>query len=170
MPDAALPAAAARPDVRAATLDDVAELTRLRAEMFTAMGLDVGEPGADDGWRRRCEERLGELLGGDDFVAFVVDAPTGGGLAACGMGWVDRRLPSPGTDGLAGFLGNMCTDPAYRRQGLARAVLDELMGWFGERGVSRIDLHATREGQGLYAAVGFSPPHWPALRWRAPQP
>jgi GNAT superfamily N-acetyltransferase len=158
-----------RPVVRRATTDDVAELTRLRGLMLAAVHDDFdAEESGDAGWRRRSDQRLAELMAGDDFAAFVVDDP-GGGLAACAAGWVDRRLPGPGHDGLAGFLGNVCTDPAHRRRGLARAVVVALMAWFDERGVSRIDLHASREGQAIYEQVGFSPPAWPALRWRAPR-
>jgi GNAT superfamily N-acetyltransferase len=150
---------------RCATVDDVAELVRLRALMLGAVGADMS---ADDGWRDRCAQRLHELLTSESFVAFVIDAPDGG-LAACGAGWVDRRLPAPGTDGLAGFLGNMSTDPAHRRRGHARAIVSALMEWFRAAGVSRVDLHATEHAQSLYEREGFNPPAWPALRWHAPR-
>lgn len=156
----------APPAVRAATAADAPELTRLRARMLASMGVDVE---ADDGWRARCDRRFAELLAGPGFSAFVVDAP-GGGLAACGVGWVDRRLPGPGGNGLVGYLGNMVTDPAHRRHGLARLVLGELMAWFTGEGVTRVELYATEQASAMYADAGFSPSLWSALRWHAPRP
>lgn len=156
---------APHPPARRATADDVSELTRLRGVMFVAMGVDIEQ---DAGWRERCERALVEQLAGETFAAYVVDAPSGG-LASCGAGWVHRRLPSPGREGLAGYVGNMCTDPEHRRRGHARAVLAGLMGWFAAQGVSRVDLNATGEGRGMYEAAGFSQPSWAALSWHPPR-
>lgn len=155
---------------RAATVEDIDELTRLRGVMLAAVDAEgwAARVRADPGWAQRCRARFAELLGSAAFAVFVVDAPDGG-LAACGAGWVDRRLPSPGGTGLAGFVSNMCTDPAHRRRGHARAVLTALMDWFAGQGVSRVDLHATEEGRRVYAAAGFRPPQWQALRWTAPR-
>jgi GNAT superfamily N-acetyltransferase len=153
----------AAPAPRPATPADAAELTRLRGHMLAAMGIDVD---ARPVWREECRRRFAELVTEPSFKAYVVDAP-GGGLAACGGGWIDRRLPSPSSAGLVGHIANMCTDPAHRRQGHARAVLAALMRWFADEGVGRVELHATDEGRGLYEQVGFTAPDWPALRWTA---
>ena len=57
------------------------------------------------------------------MAAVVVDGPVGDGLAACGVGMVGQRLPSPGcVDGRYGYIQSMCTDERHRRQGLARTV------------------------------------------------
>jgi GNAT superfamily N-acetyltransferase len=164
--------------VRHATADDVAEVTRLRGLMLDHIGADVTvDDDPETGWRRRCEQRLRELLVRDDFAAFVVDAGgdvvasgAGPALAACGVGLVERRLPGPFGDGRIGYLGNMSTDPRYRRRGYARAIVTALMGWFEDRGVTRVDLHASDMGTDLYAEFGFRRPDHPELRWRAPRP
>jgi GNAT superfamily N-acetyltransferase len=157
---------APHPPARRATAYDVGELTRLRGVMLAAMGVDVD---SDASWRHRCEAALVEQLGTARFAAYVVDAP-GGGLASCGVGWAEVRLPSPGREGVVGHIGNMCTDPAHRRRGHARAVLDGLLGWFVTQGVGRVELAATDEGQALYEAAGFRMPEWPLLRWYPPRP
>ena len=154
------------PPARRATTYDVPELTRLRGVMLAAMGVDLD---VDATWRARCEAALVEQLGGERFAAYVVDAP-GGGLASCGVGCAEVRLPSPGRPGVVGHVGNMCTDLAHRRRGHARAVLDGLLGWFVAQGVNRVELAATAEGQGLYAGAGFRVPEWPQLRWYPPRP
>jgi GNAT superfamily N-acetyltransferase len=156
---------ASHPPARLATPYDVGELTRLRGVMLAAMGVDLD---TDPTWRERCETALVDQLGTARFAAYVVDAP-GGGLASCGVGWAEARLPSPGREGVVGHIGNMCTDPGHRRRGHARAVLSGLLGWFGAQGVSRVELAATAQGQGLYEAAGFTAPEWPQLRWYPPR-
>jgi ribosomal protein S18 acetylase RimI-like enzyme len=47
------------------------------------------------------------------------------------------------------------TDPAYRKRGHARAIMEELLRWFDARGLRRVDLNASPDGQGLYRALGF---------------
>jgi GNAT superfamily N-acetyltransferase len=158
--------AATYPPARRATAYDVPELVRLRGVMLASMGVDLE---SDPTWRERCAAALAEQLTGERFAAYVVEAPDGG-LASCGVGWAEARLPSPGHDGLVGHVGNMATDPAHRRRGLARAVLDALQGWFATQGVHRVELAATEEGRGVYEAAGFREPAWPQLRWYPPRP
>lgn len=157
---------ATHPPARRATTDDIPELIRLRGVMLAAMGVDLE---SDPTWRERCAGALARQLAGARFAAYVVDAP-GGGLASCGVGWAEVRLPSPGHDGLVGHIGSMCTDPAHRRRGHARAVLDGLQGWFVTQGVHRVELAATEAGRWVYEAAGFRVPEWPQLRWYPPRP
>ena len=53
----------------------------------------------------------------------------------------------------------MRTDPAYRRQGLARRVLGALLAWAGEAGAKRAWLQVEADNDpaiALYAAAGFT--------------
>ena len=146
--------------VRPATVDDVPELVRLRHAMFTAM--DGAEP-APGPWLDQIAGLLRERLGGDDLAAFVVERP--GGLAACAVGEIDRRLAMPrNPSGLSGYLYNVSTDAAYRRRGYSRACVVALLGWFRERGVAHVDLRATPDGEPLYRALGFGEARYPALQ------
>ena len=101
---------------------------------------------------------LSEQLAGRGALTgvFVVDAE-GGALAACAVGTVEERLPSPSSPaGRFGFVFNVCTDPAHRGRGHARAVTRALLDWFAEHGVTRVDLHATPEAEHLYRDLGFT--------------
>ena len=82
--------------VRRAGPDDVAELVRLRALLFETLGGDFFNPAADpaEDWRVALADVLAEQLTDDDVRILVVDEPRGG-LAACGIGFVERRLPGP---------------------------------------------------------------------------
>lgn len=150
--------------VRRATPDDAPELVRLRRVMFDAMSVDHGDPA----WAVACEAVLRTEIASGAMAAFVVDAG-GGGLAACGVGMVEQRLPGPrNPSGRHGHVQSMATDPAARRQGHARAVFGALMGWFAANGVTSVDLHATALGEGLYREHGFSEPRHLPLSWHAP--
>jgi ribosomal protein S18 acetylase RimI-like enzyme len=169
--------------VRAARPEDAAELVRLRRLMFHAMsGRD--QPGD---WERTAHELARAGLDGRSDLdsagpsggllgAFVVDADppvpavAAGRLAACAVGTIEQRLPSPGSpQGLFGFVFNVCTDPAYRGRGYARATTRALLDWFAEHGVSRVDLHATPEAEALYRSFGFAE-HSTALSLTLPPP
>jgi GNAT superfamily N-acetyltransferase len=152
--------------VRPARPDDAAELVRLRAEMFAAMGHSEDAPG----WRAVAEARLQAGLAADTFIGFVVDAPEGGGLAACVVAELLDRLPTPGDAAcLQAYVSNVSTDPRWRRRGHARAVVAAVVLEAARRGATRIELHATGEGRPLYESLGFGPrPGEPELRWDPP--
>jgi GNAT superfamily N-acetyltransferase len=56
-----------------------------------------------------------------------------------------------------GMVGNMIVDPAHRRRGIGRAILDAVLEFLDERGCTRLELSATDEGRPLYALAGFNP-------------
>jgi GNAT superfamily N-acetyltransferase len=143
---------------------DASELVRLRAVMFGEMGLDV----SGSLWRARCAEYFTVALSGPDLVGAVVDAP-GGGLAATGVAEFVRRIPGPvNPGGHWAYLSSICTDPQWRRRGLARLVLGELLAQAERRGVHRVDLHATPDGRALYEESGFAPKAGGVEMWLAP--
>ncbi|GAA2719109.1 MULTISPECIES: GNAT family N-acetyltransferase [Streptomyces] len=143
---------------RRAGPEDAAEIVRLRRLMFAAMkGRDAAGP-----WEREAERIAREQLAAADPVlgAFVVDGAPGQGpshLAACAVGRLEERLPAPGhPTGRFGFVFNVSTDERYRGRGYARATTEALLGWFAERGVTRVDLHATPDAEALYRSLGFA--------------
>jgi len=146
---------------RWATVEDVPELVRLREVMLDAMGL-----GHDTSWPSGVERQLREGLADDRFFAAVVDADgEPGRLAGGGVGMVWERLGGPGDPGRFGYVQSMATDPSWRRRGVARAVLELLLDGFRDRGVVRVGLHYTAEGEPLYRSAGFVEPRQPELRW-----
>jgi GNAT superfamily N-acetyltransferase len=150
--------------LRRADVRDVDALVRLRGLMLQAMGDDLSTPGWEDACRQALVRRLAEP---DRFVAFVVDVD--GAPISAGVGWLEEHLPSPNQlDGRRGHVASMSTDPAHRRRGHGRAVLQALLGWFGELQVGRIDLRATPDGQPLYLSAGFRVLAGTTMAWTAP--
>jgi len=151
-------------NLRRCTVEDAAELTRLRALMHVAMGSD---PGAE-GWVQACEAAFRRRLAEPDrFGAFVVEVD--GRAVSSGVGWLEEHLPQPGAlDGRRGHLASMSTESAHQRRGHARTVFTALMGWFGELGVPRVDLRATEDGRALYESFGFRELGGATMAWTAP--
>jgi GNAT superfamily N-acetyltransferase len=50
---------------------------------------------------------------------------------------------------------NVYTEPAYRRRGLARALMQTMIDWCRREGFARITLHASDDGRRLYESLGF---------------
>jgi GNAT superfamily N-acetyltransferase len=51
---------------------------------------------------------------------------------------------------------NVYVEPHWRRRGLARRLMQEILEWAPTAGVARLVLHASREGRPLYEALGFT--------------
>lgn len=147
---------------RQAVLSDAEELTRLREVMISTFG-----PIPDRSWREPCvaafRTALADPVG--PLQAFVTDAPDQPGmLAACSVGVIQQRLPGPSNwTGQTGYILSVATDPRFRRQGHARAVVVATLDWFRARGVPRVDLHASDQGESLYRDLGFHEPRGVAL-------
>ena len=153
---------------RQATSSDAEELTRLREVMIRALG-----PILDSSWRQPCIEAFRIALADPDgpLQAFVTDAPDEPGvLAASSVGVIQRRLPGPSNpSGMTAYILSVATDPRFRRQGHARAVVTATLEWLRGRGVPRVDLHASEEGESLYRDLGFHEPRGLALTaWLGP--
>ncbi|MFB7208971.1 GNAT family N-acetyltransferase [Streptomyces sp. NPDC056255] len=163
-----------RTAVRQAVESDIAELVRLRAMLFDDLGGDFFDPasGGDD-WlqslavvlKEQLSAGAGAACGTDAVRILVVDG--GSGLAACGIGTIEQRLPGPHLrNGRIGQVIGVVTDPGYRRRGHSRSIMRGLLDWFRERDVARVDLYASPEGEPLYRELGFTEHPDPSLYWR----
>ena len=151
-------------NLRRATVDDAADLTRLRGLMHESMGSPAGDPRWVEASERAFARRLADT---DDFVAFVVEADDR--VVSCGAGWMEEHLPSPRQlDGRRGHIASMSTEPAYQRRGYGRLVFGALMGWFSAYDVPRVDLRATPDGRPLYEAFGFRELGGASMAWTGP--
>lgn len=146
------PVTAAR--IREATLADVHVILRHRRCMFADMGrgdepmreamvtatrpfIESGlRSGSYRGWLGEVEGRV--VAGGG--VAFADFQPTPWDLSP-------KRA----------WIVNVYTEPAFRRQGLARKVLDAILVWCREHSLKAVFLHASDEGRPLYESLGFKP-------------
>jgi GNAT superfamily N-acetyltransferase len=92
---------------------------------------------------------LVEWTGGDNAARATLVAGAGATIIPWPPG---PRYPG---DRLA-FVYNVYTEPAHRRRGLARLVMDALHAWCRANGVTSVALNASMVGQPLYTALGYA--------------
>jgi GNAT superfamily N-acetyltransferase len=86
-------------------------------------------------------------------------AETADGTVVAGGGLLHLEYPSHPRDPepRRTFVVNVFTEPEHRRRGLARRLMDEMIGWCREAGVRGLYLHASDEARPLYRELGFAP-------------
>jgi GNAT superfamily N-acetyltransferase len=55
------------------------------------------------------------------------------------------------------YIANVYTEPAYRRRGIARRIVDAVLDWCRDEGFKVVSLHASPFGRPLYESLGFEP-------------
>jgi GNAT superfamily N-acetyltransferase len=134
---------------RLATASDIDALISLRAVQF---GVDER---LDVLWVTNARERLRVGLASGTLAAAVVEDE--GTPVASGVALITWHLPSPShPDGRIGHIHSMFTEPAARRRGYGRQILQLLLHWLWDTGVQRVELNTSVEGRALYESRGFS--------------
>ena len=88
------------------------------------------------------------------WFAMASDGTIAAGLGVWLMDWLPHMV-GPGTP--RGNIVNVYTEPAYRRQGLARLLMNTALDWCRSNGIRAVILHASPEGRALYESLGFRP-------------
>jgi len=148
--------------VREAWLGDAPVIAWHRARMFR----DVGEisPAIFDDFleeSRRWTERVlasGEYLGWFGVPKNQPDVIAGG--AGVQLRRVGPHPCRPARDGAFAqgrhaIVLNVFTEPEWRRRGLARLLMDEIVRWAKKEQLDRLVLHASAEARSLYEGMGF---------------
>jgi GNAT superfamily N-acetyltransferase len=148
--------------IRPITTADIPHVGWYREQMFRDMGIPADFPAmatATEGWLRTAipsRTYLGWLAVSDE------------GEVAAGSGLIVIPWP-PGPmtmDPRCGFVFNVFTDPAHRKQGLARRLMDAMHDWCRREGIERVVLNASTFGQPLYEQMGYVVANEPMMRFR----
>src|SRR4051812_44048376 len=148
--------------VRAATAADVDALVHHRLAMFTEMGTAFDAPVI----RQMFRDWLLKMMPAAEYLAWVCDTPAGDVVAGA-------RLPlpkwPPGPSALASeriaYVYNVYTEPAHRKQGLARRLMDTVHTWCAGNGVAAVALNAAPAARHLYESQGYRPAPSPMM-WK----
>lgn len=143
--------------IRRATVGDTAMIARHRIAMFRDMGCG-GLPDERDAepLEAASREYLSHALPSGLYRGCLVEQKHavvgGGGLI------IQRGVPRP--ENLYGheeaYLLNVYVEPAHRRRGLARQLMDVMLAWCREHRLARVVLHASDDGRSLYESLGFT--------------
>jgi GNAT superfamily N-acetyltransferase len=136
--------------IRPATLADIDVLVRHRLGMFADMGVTVDQSVAPSfrAW-------LFEMMPPGTYRAWLIETATaevaaGGGITI--LPWPPGpRYPT----GRLAFVYNVYTEPAHRRRGHARRIMETIHAWCREAGITSLALNASQEGRPLYDALGY---------------
>jgi ribosomal protein S18 acetylase RimI-like enzyme len=144
--------------LRKATPKDLPTLVRHRDAMWVEMHRVA--PGERDPTSKAYGKWLLARMRRGTLTAFIaqdegVDGRPGPVLAS-GAVWIQDVQPRPGHPlTMWGYILSVYTEPAARRRGLARAIVDACIGHARDAGCTRCCLHASEEGRGLYEELGF---------------
>lgn len=136
-----------------ASLRDVSELVRLRIGYLTD---DFGalDPDQEEALWSELPAYF-ELHLDYDLLAFVARDDEGM-IVSCAWLLLVTKPPSPRfPHGQTGTLFNVYTMPEHRRRGLARRVMEQLLGTAYELDLDVVELNATEDGYELYRSLGF---------------
>jgi GNAT superfamily N-acetyltransferase len=148
--------------LRRAELADIPVIAGHRAGMFADMGV---LPAAErDALIALTEDYLRTALPAEEYLGWLAvpdDAPA----TVIGGAGVQRRRALPFPSGSGGqqriatgrqaIVLNVYTEPAWRRRGVARILMQAVLTWARESGVESLVLHASDQGRALYEQLGF---------------
>jgi GNAT superfamily N-acetyltransferase len=146
--------------IRPATIADIPHIVSHRERMFRDMAL----PAAFDDMRPAFELWLRHALPSKIYLGWM--AVTSDGEVVGGAGLIVIPWP-PGPismDPRCGFVFNVYTNPAHRKQGLARRLMDAVHDYCRAEGIERIVLNASTFGESLYRSMGYVPTDEPMMR------
>ncbi|HVZ47252.1 MAG TPA: GNAT family N-acetyltransferase [Gemmatimonadaceae bacterium] len=151
--------------IRAATIDDADLIARQRVAMWVDMG--VATPDVVTHLHHDCTTAIAGHLKTGAYVGWLAAQADAPGAVVGGAGVHFRHvlpLPVRGHDGITRVepgrhptVVNVYTEPTHRRRGVARLLMLRVIDWAVAEGLTTLFLHATPEGRGLYASLGFAP-------------
>ncbi|MGH9555603.1 MAG: GNAT family N-acetyltransferase [Terriglobales bacterium] len=140
--------------IRETTLDDAPEALRHRRLMFRDMG--YRDEAALDAMQATSTPYLVARMKDGAYRGWFAQAADGriaGGGGVLIYPWVSNpRDPSP----MRAYLLNVYVDQEFRRQGVARRLMQVMVDWCRAQGYSTVWLHASDEGRSLYESMGFA--------------
>ena len=139
--------------IRPADLSDLRHILRHRCAMFHEMGewdstlLERVEP--------LSEVYLRDALHNGGYRGWV--AETERGQVVAGGGIVIASWPGHPGESMPrkAWILNMYTEPNFRRRGIAKQIMEVMIGWCRSEGFSAVSLHASNDGRPLYERLGF---------------
>ena len=130
--------------------------------MFREMGGDYENkmPLYEDASQAYLEQALRDgsyvgLLGEIDGTTMA-----GGGILIAG--WPGSPL---NFEARRAWILNIYVEPAHRRKGHARNIIESLVEWCRRHGFQSVSLHASLDGRALYEKLGFQATNEMRLRW-----
>jgi ribosomal protein S18 acetylase RimI-like enzyme len=79
-------------------------------------------------------------------------------IVGCGTLLLQEKPPNPRyKKNLTGYILNIYVDTDYRRRGVAKKIMQHFHDYLQHLEVTRVALHASQFGYGLYTKIGYKP-------------
>lgn len=137
-------------EIRFADKNDIDELMRIRVEMLRVVNNKSDDYEFSDELLE-CSRRY--FLQGFQTTVLVLD--NGRAVGCASVSYIDIMPTFSHPTGRRGHIMNVYTHADYRRQGLARKMLNMLIDDAKSKGATELSLDATDQGRPLYEAMGF---------------
>lgn len=133
--------------------DDLELICRHREVMFLEAG---GDPAALRVMTEHFRPWLRVRLEDGRYYGFMVmdEGSPAAGIGLMSIDWPPH--PAHPTQDQRGYVLNVFVEPAYRRRGLATALMKLAEAEFARRGLGFAVLHATEVGRPVYQALGWA--------------
>ena len=116
-----------------------------------------------DNLRTHFEQYFATAFRDGSFISWLAkDVDIVAGMGAMTIRHQPGNFKNP--SGTVGYLLNMYTLPAYRRQGICSNILTRLLATGREMGITTFDLFASKQGEPVYVKHGFKLHPEPAYR------
>ena len=137
-------------EYRIATNDDIELLMQSRLEMLRVVN-NLDDSYEYDEELKNCSRDY--FLNGDHTTVLVLDEEKVIACASMSYMWIMPTFSHP--TGKRAHLMNVYTNKDYRRQGIARKMVNMLIEDAWNKGATEISLDATQLGRPLYESLGF---------------
>ena len=138
-----------------ATESDIQDLTQIRIDFLTE---DYGSLSEDQIQKMRTflPEYYANHLN-KDLIVYTARNPE---LISCAFLLITEKPSNPSfINGRTGTILNVYTKPEYRRQGIAKKLMNHLLEEGKKLDLDFVELKATEDGFPLYQAIGFKEEH-----------
>ena len=136
-----------------ATLEDIDSLIQIRIDFLSGHG-DSMSTDMENTLRTQLTAYIPKHLNRDLFIFMVKEDNR---IISTVFLSLSEKIPnSVYPNGRTGVVHNVYTDPVYRKNGLATALLQEMLKKARQLDISSVDLIATEDGRPLYEKAGFS--------------
>ncbi|HEY8958176.1 GNAT family N-acetyltransferase [Chitinophaga sp.] len=138
---------------RKADITDIPQLVHLRLQFLKEI-YPKSDNSKDAVLKDQLRVYLTEHLTKKNFVNWFADAE-GEIVASAGIVFYNQPPLYHNLEGKVAYILNVFTLPAFRRRGIAKALLQKILDEAKERNTGKISLHTSEEGRLLYEQFGF---------------
>ncbi|MBC1238261.1 GNAT family N-acetyltransferase [Nostoc sp. 2RC] len=140
-------------NLRQANLQDLETLVQLRLELLREVG-NIKVDCDNTNLAKAIRKYLGEKIPSGEFLAWVAEVDSQI-VATSGLVFFQRPPSNGNLSGIEAYVMNVYTIPMWRGQGIATAVLKEIITFVKTTEAKRLCLYATEDGKRLYEKLGL---------------